>query len=999
DVSERLRQEEDARNQIFQSKRKTEQDLSILQKEIEDLKLALQKAEQETARKDHLIRNMNDEMAHQDELIGKVNNEKKHLQECNHKNSEDLQSLEDKYNHLSNVKTKLERTLDEFEDSFEREKKLRIDTEKSRKKVEGDLKLAHEAITDTERCNKDLQQTILRKDQENATIANKLENEQGFVSKILRQTNDLQYRIAELEDEVEHERLARVKAEKSRGQLSREMEELSERLDEAGGATAAQIELNRRREAEVVALRRELEEASIRHEARLTTLRKKHSEAVREMSDQIDHLNKMKVRTEKDKEAMRREAEDAKSAMDGLLLEKDSMLDLQTCEQCRPTPRTDEVSNVTSSAQDDLFHTLVSAKECFQVSLISSGITREAVVLHHSRNEIRVDLLLRELLYFLLEEDHIQNEKQLERTSLIGKFRNLEHDIDGLREQLQEEHEAKGNIMRQLSKANAESQEWRSKYETEGVARAEELEATCLKLTARLKEAESQLEQLNANNANLEKSKQRLTTELEDVQILIESTKAETSVAEKKQKNFDRIISEWKMKVDDLSADLEASQKESRDYSSELFRIKAAYEETLEQLDAVRRENKNLGDEIKDLMDQIGEGGRFFHEAQTNAKRLEMEKEELQAALEEAEAALEQEENKVLREQLELSQVRQEIDRRVNEKEEEFEHTRKNHQRALESMKASLEAEVKSKAEVLRIKKRLESDISELEVSIDHSNKAYSDLQTQVKKLQGETREMQTRIEEEQRQASEYREESCISERRANALNSDLEEARSLLERAERGRRQAEGELADTREQLNELTLSNSSLAVSKRKVESEMQNMQANLDEMLNETKNSEEKAKKAMVDAARLADELRAEQEHAQAQEKMRKDLEVSIKDLKTRLEETETNNAKTNKKVVSKLESRIHELEGQLDDGARRHADAQKNLRKCERRIKELTFQSEEDKKNHERMQDLVDKLQQKIKTYKRQIEEAEEIAALNLAKFRKAQQELEELQACA
>jgi len=72
-----------------------------------------------------------------------------------------------------------------------------------------------------------------------------------------------------------------------------------------------------------------------------------------------------------------------------------------------------------------------------------------------------------------------------------------------------------------------------------------------------------------------------------------------------------------------------------------------------------------------------------------------------------------------------------------------------------------------------------------------------------------------------------------------------------------------------------------------------------------------------------------------------------------------------------------------------------DPPKNLRKCERRIKELTFQTDEDKKNHDRMQDLVDKLQQKIKTYKRQIEEAEEIAALNLAKFRKVQQELEEL----
>merc|ERR1719154_251087 len=174
---------------------------------------------------------------------------------------------------------------------------------------------------------------------------------------------------------------------------------------------------------------------------------------------------------------------------------------------------------------------------------------------------------------------------------------------------------------------------------------------------------------------------------------------------------------------------------------------------------------------------------------------------------------------------------------------------------------------------------------------------------------------------------------------------------------------------------------------MAKRKLEGELTALHADLDEMLNEAKNSEEKAKKAMVDAARLADELRAEQEHAQNQEKMRKDLEV-------RLEEAEANAIKATKKQISKLESRVKELEALYDDESRRHSDAQKNLRKCERHIKELTFQSDEDKKNHERMQDLVDNLQQKVKTYKRQIEEAEEIAALNLAKFRKTQQELEE-----
>merc|ERR1712098_500855 len=200
-------------------------------------------------------------------------------------------------------------------------------------------------------------------------------------------------------------------------------------------------------------------------------------------------------------------------------------------------------------------------------------------------------------------------------------------------------------------------------------------------------------------------------------------------------------------------------------------------------------------------------------------------------------------------------------------------------------------------------------------------------------------------------------------------------------------------------ESLSSLSAQDNSLSMAKRKLEGEMQTLHADLDDMLNEAKNSEEKAKKAVVDAARLADELRAEQENVQNTEKLRKGLEGSAKDLQTALDDFESTAYKTGKKAVGKLEFKVRELEGQLDDEARRHADAQKNLRKCERRIKELTFQSDEDKKNHERMQDLVDKLQQKIKTYKRQIEEAEEIAALNLSKFRKAQQELEEAESRA
>merc|ERR1711956_26173 len=148
-----------------------------------------------------------------------------------------------------------------------------------------------------------------------------------------------------------------------------------------------------------------------------------------------------------------------------------------------------------------------------------------------------------------------------------------------------------------------------------------------------------------------------------------------------------------KGKVDRLSFDLDVSQKECRNASSELFRVKSAYEESVLQLDDVRKENKLLSNEIKDIMDQISEGGRSIHEIDKIRKRLEAEKMELEAALSEAEGALEQEENKVLRASLELTQVKQEIERRIAQKEDEFASTKKNFGKAIEGMQMALESD------------------------------------------------------------------------------------------------------------------------------------------------------------------------------------------------------------------------------------------------------------------------------------------------------------------
>ena len=201
-------------------------------------------------------------------------------------------------------------------------------------------------------------------------------------------------------------------------------------------------------------------------------------------------------------------------------------------------------------------------------------------------------------------------------------------------------------------------------------------------------------------------------------------------------------------------------------------------------------------------------------------------------------------------------------------------------------------------------------------------------------------------------------------------------------------------ELADARNSVNEMQVINTKAMHEKRNVESVIHTLQADIDDLLGQAKNSEEKNKRAMVDAARLADELRAEQDHANSEERNKRALDTQLGELDTRLGDAEVNAMAMSKNAMSKLEMKIHELEVQLGSVQSRTQEHYKAYTRAERHVKELIFTQEEDKKNQERLSELATKLQAKIKTYKQQIEEAEEIAALNLAKYRKSHQELEE-----
>merc|ERR1712107_959513 len=183
----------------------------------------------------------------------------------------------------------------------------------------------------------------------------------------------------------------------------------------------------------------------------------------------------------------------------------------------------------------------------------------------------------------------------------------------------------------------------------------------------------------------------------------------------------------------------------------------------------------------------------------------------------------------------------------------------------------------------------------------------------------------------------ELGEKAGLADRRANALQGELEEARALLDSADRGKKQADMELSEARAAVNDMTTINSKAGSDKRRLESAIHTMHAEIDDMLHQAKNSEEKAKKAMVDAARLADELRAEQEHASSQERAKRGLEAQIVELEQRLAEANDVAAKGGRNAMAKLESRIRELEIELGSVQCKTSDNYKAFQKAERRVK--------------------------------------------------------------
>lgn len=795
----------------------------------------------------------------------------------------------------------------------------------------------------------------------------------------------LEDKIRLLQDDLESERELRQRIERERADLSVQVIQLSERLEEAEGGAESQFEINKKRDTELAKLRKLLEDVHLESEETAHLLRKKHQEVVVDFQDQIDQLSKARARADKEKSKFQQEVYELLAQVDNVTKEK--LLSIKTVEKLEI-----HVSELNVKIEE-LNRTIV------DITSHKTRLSQENIELTKEVQDLKVNIenvvYLKTQIAGQLDDARRRLEDEDRRRSIIeASLHQVEVELESVRVQLEEESEARLDLERQLVKANGEVSIWRSKYETEANARAEEVEELRRKYSARIQEQEEQIETLLVKINNLEKQKSRLQSEVEVLIIDLEKANGTARDLQKRVEQLEKINIELKSRLEETVSLYEQSQRDLRNKQQELLRTNAELDKTRELKDQLTRENKKLGDDLSDAKNQLADMNRRLHELELELRRLENEREELAAAYKEAEAGRKVEEQRSQRLAAELSQFRHEAERRLAEKDEEIEAIRKQTSIEIEQLSARVvEAETKLKTEVQRIKKKMQIHITELELSLDVANKNNLDLQKTIKKQSLTLTELQSHYDEVQRQLQVTLDQLGISQRRLLSLTAELEEIRGNYESALRAKRTVEQQYEESVSRINELTTINVNIASTKAKIEQELATLAGDYDEVTKELRMSDERYQRVQNELKHTVEIVHEEQERIVKIEAIKKSLEIEVKNLSVRLEEVEANAIVGGKRIISKLEARIRDLELELDEEKRRHAETVKILRKKERNIKEVMIQVEEDSKNIALLQETLDKSNQKVNIYKRQLQEQEGMSQQSVTRVRRFQRELE------
>uniref|UniRef100_A0A8P4G1M0 Myosin, heavy chain 10, non-muscle n=1 Tax=Dicentrarchus labrax TaxID=13489 RepID=A0A8P4G1M0_DICLA len=985
DLESRVEEEEERNQSLQNEKKKMQSHIQDLEEQLDEEEAARQKLQLDKVTAEAKIKKMEEDILLLEDQNSKFLKEKKLLEDRIGEMTSQLTEEEEKAKNLGKVKNKQEMMMVDLEERLKKEEKTRQELEKAKRKLDAETTDLQDQIVELQAQIEELKIQLAKKEEELQAALARSDDETVQKNNALKQVRELQAHLAELQEDLESEKMCRTKAEKLKRDLSEELEALKTELEDTLDTTAAQQELRSKREQEVAELKKAIDEETKNHEAQVQEMRQRHATALEEVSEQLEQAKRFKTNLEKNKQSLESD-------------NKEMACEVKSLQQAKTES---EYKRKKLEAQLQEFMARATEVERTKGELaershkLQTEFDNLSSLLEESEKKgVKLAKEVDKLNSKLQDSEELRQEETRQKLNLSGQIRQLEVEKNTLLEQQEEEEEARRNLEKQLQTAHSQLFETKKKLE-EDVGAMEGLEEVKRKLQKDVELTSQRLEEKTMAMDKMEKTKNRLQQELDDLMVDLDHQRQIVSNLEKKQKKFDQLLAEEKTISARYAEERDRAEAEAREKDTKALSMARALEEALEAKEELERFNKQLRAEMEDLMSSKDDVGKNVHELEKSKRTLEQQVEEMRVQLEELEDELQATEDAKLRLEVNMQAMKAQFDRDLQSRDEQGEEKKRALVKQVREMEAELEDERKQRTLAVAAKKKLEMDLNELEGQIEAANKGRDEAIKQLRKLQAQMKDYQRELEEARASRDEIFTQSKENEKKLKSLEAEILQLQEDHAASERARRHAEQERDELADEISNSASGKSSLLEEKRRLEARIAQLEEELEEEQGNMELLNDRFRKTTMQVDSLNAELAGERNTAQKSENARQQMERQNKVLyMSKLAELEGTVKSKFKASITALEAKILQLEEQLEQEAKERAAANKIVRRTEKKLKEVMMQVEDERRHADQYKEQMEKANSRMKQLKRQLEEAEEEATRANASRRKLQRELDD-----
>ncbi|CAF1035648.1 unnamed protein product [Rotaria sordida] len=724
EIEQRLEEEMERSNGWTNERKQLEQKLQDITEQLEEEEHGRQKLQIERVQFEGKIKNFEDIVASQQNELNKLQKERKFLDDKLQEVVHQQQDEGEKLKNLLRIKTKQESQCADLEERLKREIELRQKLEREIRRLEGEVQELREQLQDRMQQIHDLQVHLARREEELTQAVTNIETEAATKVTFQRQIREFQTSIQDLQDDMESEKESRKRLEREKRELMEENESLRNELLDRKDINQVMLEREKKRDEEVLTLKRTLEQVHEERESIIGELRLKYTKQIEDLTSQFENTKKQFQTLVKDRQQQQSDITDRDNEIKNLNIQK------QDIERKRRQLETyvqelQHKYNESERLKNENFDKLQRYQQDIE-SINAAFIEIE----QRAQNYERTITMSRQDIQEL--QENLQEENR-QKMNTLAKLRQTEDLISEFKDQLDDKEEERHKMESKVLQLTQQNTELRRQAEQVNVEQMEELRRQLQR------DKETILKQFDDEkllNTKLTKSNQKFTNDIADITVELERYRTIVQNVEKQQRSFDKRIQDEKILQDKLRQERDQNEREIREKETQRLNLLRDLEERNLAYDDLEKRFRQLRAELDDMLSTKDDIGKNIHELERIKRALESTVDEQKQQIIELEDELQTAEDARLRCEVNIGALKQQMEKHAHENNEQIEDRIRSLNKQLKEYELELDEERKSKQQILQQRKKIEIDLQDSRIQIDEANKQKEEALRNTRRLQ-----------------------------------------------------------------------------------------------------------------------------------------------------------------------------------------------------------------------------------------------------------------------